>query len=677
MEEQASTTETIVADRFSVDLSRPLPEFDTVGGTAYAATDIVSKDRSIYALVQRRGVPRRETVVGKLIGRAIPNLSCPRGDGLITATDQDGHGQRIVTIVDRPAGGRLISNPSGFSPFLDRVVREEILPPLLSAIAALEGRGVAHRGICLRNLYVAGGGDRDIMLGECFSAPPGYHNVAGYELIERSSALPEGRGEGDSRCDMYALGVTILSLLLGRDVAEAADNENLLATRINKGSYMALSNGSELGGSITDLVRGLLEDNPSKRWTAADVHGWLDGDIPKSAVADMGWSLDRTITLKDRSYKDRRALAVAMQNNPGAAVQLVRQEKFIHTAEQALAEGQTADWLKRALDDREGMNTGSEGGLAENMMLARISAVLFPEGPICFGRTRVCPDGFGPALAMAFTRGEDGALRDYIQLLDASRLLTILGILNGRARSQGSAVSRLSGVMRHAGSSQLGLGIERALYELNKSLPCQSPKVRDIHVDSLRKLLVGLDKAAETSDIGVSMVDKHIGAFIARHADAFELSLSNLDAAAGRQEAYLFQTLKLLGALQQKYCPRPLKSLAAIFKPSLKKAVEELKSKRRRKQVLEAVNALLEQGNLARIANELNLSALRGRDQREFAQAKQYHARLTQTLRRLEIPFAPQQPRMRAIGHKYAAVASVIILLLVTSLALTKGGVGV
>ncbi|RMF08821.1 MAG: hypothetical protein D6763_09155 [Alphaproteobacteria bacterium] len=676
MTEDTVSTETIVADRFAVDLSTPLPEFDTVGGTAYAASDLVSVNRPVYALVQRLGVPRRESVVGKLLGRPVPGLVSPRGEGVMTATDRDGHGQRLVTIFDRPTGGRVIPDPGGFPAFKERALRSGIIPQLAETLSILESRGIAHRSISVRQLYYRAPGSTEIVLAECCSEPPGYNQSPGYEPIERAGAIPEGRGEGDPGCDMYALGVMLLSLYVGRDVADAAAEEGLLEARIRVGSFWALAGHRDLSGALGDLVRGLMEDNPTKRWTAAEVKSWLDGMVPRKTVGDMGWALARPISFGDRTYKDRRALAMAFLNHPGEALELVYGDKFLHWAENALAEGPSREWLERALD-RRGAALAREGNRGtENMALARVAAVLFPEGPICFGRIKVCADGFGPALAMAYASGDDGTLNDFKSLMERGRLGALVEILSGRNTAQATAVARLGSLHKIAADSRLGLGLERVLYELNKSLPCLSPKVREVYVDGLRKLLLGLEAAAAKGDLGINLVDRHIGAFIARQSDAFETALARLENSSQRPELYMFETLRLFGALQQKYYPHPLKQVAGGFRAALKRAVDQFKSKSRRKQVLDAVGALLDQGNLVQIARDLNIAALRSRDQKEFRNASDYYRRLSRALEQLERPFTAFDPRMRALGNQYMAYVAVLVLLIATSLVLATSGAG-
>ncbi|MEX1147347.1 MAG: hypothetical protein WEB93_03095 [Sphingomonadales bacterium] len=686
MSDEEAILETIVADRFAVDLTTSLPEFDTAGADAYAARDIVSDDRPLYALVQRRGIPRRDGVVGKLLGRPVGGLLCPRGEGLMMVRDRDSHGKRLVTVMDRPTGGRVAEAGGGFTPLGEGMLRTKILSPLLDTLEALGARGITHRGISLRNLYYRTPEHSEVVLSECCSAPPAYHQSAAHEPIERSLAIPAGRGEGDPGCDMFALGVLILSLITGTDAAaNAAERPDVLRNRIRSGSFWAIAGQREGLGGLADLVRGLMEDNPTRRWGVAEVRGWLAGLSPRKTVGDMGWVLARPVVFRGRSFKDRRDLALALYEHPGEAFEVIHTEKFLHAIVNALTEGRPRDWLERALDTRVGSGAAetasSTGSISENMGLARIMAVMFPEAPLCYGRLKVCPDGVPAALAMAFadagTKADSDSFADWNTLFEGGRFGMLLDLITKRSPGQTAAIVKLETLQRLVGRRQLGAGPERILYELNKSLPCQSPKVRDHHPMSLRGLMMALEDAAAQGDLGISLIDRHVAGFIARHEEAHEAGLQAIERSSDRPEAFMFETLKLFGAIQRKDYPYPMRKLAGGFATPLKRAVSELKSRTWRKQAETLVEQLLDKGNLARIAQELDLAALRNRDQQGFRSAQHQYARLSEVLRRLEQPFLPTDPHVRQTGARYMAYAAVACLMVVTTLTLMSMSGGV
>ena len=98
-----------------------------------------------------------------------------------------------------------------------------------------------------------------------------------YETIESGLANPWGRGDGTAADDLYALGVTLVMLLLGRNPVADVPDEKLLLDKINRGSYAAIIGSERLPPGMIEPVRGLLTDDPKDRWTIQDVDLWLHG----------------------------------------------------------------------------------------------------------------------------------------------------------------------------------------------------------------------------------------------------------------------------------------------------------------------------------------------------------------------------------------------------------------
>ena len=67
MEPIAKIGEARGLDRFTVDFGRPLPDFDTIGALAFAATDLSEPDGKYYALIGQTEIPRREHVFEALM----------------------------------------------------------------------------------------------------------------------------------------------------------------------------------------------------------------------------------------------------------------------------------------------------------------------------------------------------------------------------------------------------------------------------------------------------------------------------------------------------------------------------------------------------------------------------------------------------------------------------------
>src|SRR3546814_81588 len=142
----------------------------------------------------------------------------------------------------------------------------------------LKARRIFHGTINPTNLFLnEPGGGSAVQLGECVTAPAGYNQPALFETIERGMAMPSGRGNGAVADDLYALGATILYLLQGHSPLAGLDDRSIVAAKIEKGSFAAMSGEARLPVGLMEPLRGLLMDDPQQRWTIEDLDLWVSG----------------------------------------------------------------------------------------------------------------------------------------------------------------------------------------------------------------------------------------------------------------------------------------------------------------------------------------------------------------------------------------------------------------
>jgi len=95
----------IVADRYKVEFHRPCPEFDTLGGTAYAASDRVDPYLSVYALACHPGIPLRSAMLEAQEKETFSHILCVEASEVLPR--QNGEGLARVLIFPRPEGGAI------------------------------------------------------------------------------------------------------------------------------------------------------------------------------------------------------------------------------------------------------------------------------------------------------------------------------------------------------------------------------------------------------------------------------------------------------------------------------------------------------------------------------------------------------------------------------------------
>ena len=144
-------------------------------------------------------------------------------------------------------------------------------------------------------------------------------------------------GEGSAADDVYALGVTILWCVLGGAVPGWADEPALLKRKLGMGSLAALAGTARLSPGLTDLLRGMLAEDPDHRPAAALL---LDVEQARSrrVATRPAARAQRPIEIAGMQIWFPRELAWALGASPDQAAMLLRQ-------------GAIGAWLRRVLGD--------------------------------------------------------------------------------------------------------------------------------------------------------------------------------------------------------------------------------------------------------------------------------------------------------------------------------------
>lgn len=661
------SNDVLIADRFRASLDERIPELDTPGAVAYAASDLVRPEQAVYLLVLRPGYPFREAIYKKLFGARRKEVICPVAEGMVTIAGGEMAGERPAIVLNYPAGGHVF--PKGFiaAPMTERELRARVIPQLVEVLDGLHGMGITHRGVTLNNVFCQA--DGRLMLGECFTSPPGFVLAHVQEPLDSAQAAPEARGEGSPAHDMFALGILIMSLYVGSDIGAARGSpqrgefDDVMRARLRYGSFQALAAPYEVTGLMGDLLRGLLDDRTESRWDVDDVQRWLGGVAPRMKAGDERWVLVRPIAFEEKIIQDRRELAFALSRNVPAAAKLIRNGKFLHWIQNTLVEALEPQWLEKFLDTRPAAVVGETGQLADEWAVARVCAVLDPEGPIRFKGQAYTVDGLGTALAVQFARGETETLDILRLLLTGDPFRIFLEMLKERNSKLELYYKRLFDSSRYIENSALGSGFERVLYLLNPQITCRSPRLAAYHADTPAHLLRALEARARDDTFGGGLMDPHIAAFISCQSRDLEESVKGLDQSKLNATAYATASLRLLGALQKNSRLRALPHLARYLSEPLRKCLPDLHGRTFRRQVTARLEALIEQGDLTRLANDFNVMGIRFQDDRNFRTAQYQFATLKRECRKLERPMSPGDPAARQLGYLGSACFSVVVLL--------------
>ena len=643
-------TQSAFGDRYEVITANPLPEFSTRGGDAYSAKDKEKSGGDIYALVHHPSIPIRNEVFKSLKNKPVGNLICPVNRGLMNLQIGGRRVQRLVTIFGRPTGGALLSPDGQLNPRVNaNRLRANVALSILKAITALHKRGFTHRSIMPHNVYFSTPNSDDVVVGECYSMPPGYLQPFAMEPLDTALADGTGRGIGDVTADYYQMGATMSALYFGEQIWKGRNRESMLMARVNQGSYWALSGGREIPGALGTLIRGLTADEVEERWGAEDVLDWFEGVGKPKRTTMRAWSMNRPTNFKGVAVVDRRLLAHAFARDPAEAANFLKSVDFPSWVQMSFRDEILTDRLESLLNVKP--DSGFGGMRSDDYkMVARVCMFLHPTGPIRFKGHSFFLDGLPSMIAEAFSRDDRETLSAIVELMDGKFLQTLADISEMQGVKVGSKMADLRKMMAYAGNKQLGKGMERVLYELNPILPCVSQRFSNVWIGSIVQMMRAMERIAANGTIRNVLLDRHLAAFCATHGVDLEREFNNLMAAQHNPAKFNSLSLNFFGLLQQRCKMEALPGLTSKLVDGLAPAVKGLKNKKRREQVQAALEKSKKGGDIAKLVSEVNMVKIQAEDAREFAKARTAVSRLERERAKLLKKVQPHDPEARKAG---------------------------
>ena len=174
------------------------------------------------------------------------------------------------------------------------------------------------------NLWYRDNTKTEIVLGDCLATFPAYLQPPGYETVESLLCVPEGRGNGTNSDDIYAIGVTMLGLILQSDPASGLSAPEVLHQKIKKGSYLTLTGNSKIHNLYTVVLKAMLNDNKDARWNYLQIFNHLEGKANSFGNAEISERSMRALTINNEKYYTPKTAAIALLNNPEEGIALLR-----------------------------------------------------------------------------------------------------------------------------------------------------------------------------------------------------------------------------------------------------------------------------------------------------------------------------------------------------------------
>jgi hypothetical protein len=485
---------------------------------------------------------------------------------------------------------------------------------------------------------------------------PGSDQPAVYETIENGLANRMGRATGNQADDLYALGVLVLFLHMGNPL-HAMSDEQVIGAKINFGTFSALAGGTKVSPTMAEMLRGLLSDKASDRWTLKNLEMWMLGQYFNPVLPNLPQRATRPIRLGGGEHMNRPAAANAMATHWDEALTNVDN-------------GTLESWLKRGFNDDKvaeplhlirglALSYGPSTG-AKHRMVSRLIQFMGPNLPLCYKSIRVNPAAMGNMLAAVI---DQPPLRtEFVEML-RGRLPQGWVDHQPKLTSELASIRRtLDGIEKVIERPGPGYSVERVLYELDPAMPCRSDLIGDYYVTSLKDLLPAIDAALPGAESGTIPMDRHIAAFAAsKIARPVERELALIGNAAD-QSGYRMGILRLLAAVQRQHSNNDLPRLAEALLELLRPVVDSFHRIQARSDLRNKLEQLAAHSDFVQMAEMLDEDgALRQSDIQGFEQAQQAYAELEKEAQWLEGGGLTNPAKVAASARVSSAITSAFI----------------
>ena len=654
---QDPAVDTVLGDRYRVYPEKLLPQLDSPMAHAVEVSDMHTSGRGMFALVCRLDLLPRVDFIPQLSRLERLALINPIDAGAIHWPETGG--RRFVIIFDRNFAERIYPDMNvAIEPMHEDALVRTVITPLMPTLKELGDRHITHRAIRPDNIFYTDASRKSVVLGECVSAPPGISQPAVYEPLDSAMSKPSARGRGSIADDLYSFGATLAILLTGGAAVAGKSDDEIVRSKAARGSYSTLVGDARISLTMMEPLRGFLFDDPKERWTNADLELWMGGRTlsPKQPMLPMRAS--RAMTVGDGEYATKLSLCNALGSNWSEAGQIITSGELGIWLQRALSDDDTAEALK------EVMQSASMLSDSEERLTAKTLIVLEPSLPLRYKDLCAKIDGLTDAFAIDFH--DEQFRQSFIDMADAKLPQVYLQSQSSTRPDQVVLMKNFDMINFFLDRPKIGSGLERALYETNRTWPCQSPLVQEQYVLDIQDLLPALERVAEAGGATQELVDRHIVAYCAARIRSFpERILRELekpdDLATFRLGIlHLFAEVQRASGSKRKY-PVLCKWIAGSVQP----IIESFHNLAYRERLASEIEASSRKGDILELLFLLDSYDARNQDTEGFARAQKEYAGHVRTIAWLQSGGLTSVENIRFKSQQTATLISATISSLV------------
>lgn len=636
----------LVKERYEVKFDAALPNLNSNGAVAYAVHDKINPSRELFALICDNNCPARLSILPYLKSIEHPNLLNLVEYGVVDYEPKKS--RNLALIYKKPTGPKVIDfNPDNPPKINAESFKSQILS-MISAIEALKGYSITHRAIRLDNLFYKDSSMSEIVLGDCAASFPGFFQPSSYEVIENLLCLPEGRGNGNTSQDIYAVGVCMLGILLQKEITTSLSTPELLRLKLKKGSYNTIIGEDKISNQFSCVIKAILNDSQEARWTYLQVYNFLEGKPNSSPIQETAEKSTRALVFNNEKFYTPRSAAIAMLNNPQEAFGLIRS-------------GKLAEWVKNGLENEkvfpklEKLNNQENPSVEDSLLIvSEVCCMLDNTLPLKTGEVTFFPDGLPKAIFYHLKNKK--SINEFNIILNSDMIKCWY-----QEQPNLRAPTNVGEFKLFINRKDFGYGIERIMYDFDDDLPCTSPLIGNEFVNSAPKLLRALDNNYKNIRNNEQPYDRNVIAFLrCKMGNKIDGILTDLNSRQDNLKASA--VLRLYTNIQNKNGPALLPNLAQWLVSICLPIIKNYHNIKYQKYLERKITRVSKSGKLVEMYEILENDEAKQKDRSEYSEALKNISYLVTERNKITNGSSKIDEEARNLSIRFASITAILAM---------------
>lgn len=505
-----SSEEDIVGDCYKIQPHVQIPHLSNEYSKYFLANNKDTNQEFFAIVFERSFAPdnkmikaimnSKDSVFIKPVAASITRLSTNKIKHLVVIVEKYDHENNLKNYIDELEEGD------------SKFITTKLLPLISQALYFCEINGLNCGNICPENILLTD--DGKFILREPYIAYPHAFQEIPYLATEILDAHPAGRKTSSIAADIFAMAITFLfSFFKGLPISGGLDK--LKHERLDNGSFLATIGKKRVSDDIKNHIKGCLNDSVCDRWKLRNITDWASGKLTTSKSSQ---TIDKSdifaaVSFNGSNYNHYRTLSSALYHQWDAGLNFLSEERVLKWIQRGVGKNKIIDYLDELTTKEYSTQSFTKAFIDKDERLFKAIMALDAQGPFRL-------NNFASHISSLSNIFYYGYLNQKKHFIDS---VIKIGLkkswedqvkYNFREDLDSEKITLLEEIGKFYNSQTQGCGLERVLYHLNPTLPCQSPILHSEYITTLKDILLYLDNMSLINPEKV-IFDKHIISFMA------------------------------------------------------------------------------------------------------------------------------------------------------------------